>query len=176
MRYAVTCLSQTGNTQKVARAIAGALPGDVPVTDLDHAELDGAGVVFVGMPILQFGAPGEVRAFLQDRCAGRRVALFVTHAADERMPELQPWLQECRDAAAGCDVVGFFHCQGQLAEPVRQYMLASDVPDLVRFAEMAGMADGQPDAGRLDAAARFAERIVAESATDVVESPVVATA
>lgn len=112
MRYAVTCLSQTGNTRKVAQAIASALPGDVAVTGLEHAVPDDADVVFVGMPVLQFGAPAEAGAFLQSRCAGRRVALFVTHAADEHMPELRPWLQECRDAASGCDVIGFFHCQG----------------------------------------------------------------
>jgi flavodoxin len=155
----VAYFSQTGNTRKVADAIAGALPGEVPVTDLEHAALDGADVVFVGMPVVRFGAPDEARAFLREHCRGRRVALFVTHAAGEDTPELQPWLQTCRDAADGCEVVGFFHCQGQLAAPVMQFMLASDMPDLVRFAQMADVADGQPDAARLDAARRFAEQV-----------------
>jgi flavodoxin len=162
MHSVVTCFSQTGNTRKVADAIAGALPGDVPVTDLGQAALDEADVVFVGMPVVRFGAPDQARAFLQDQCRGRRVALFVTHAAGEDTPELQPWLQTCRDAAEGCEIVGFFHCQGQLAEPVKQYMLASDMPDLVRFAELAGVADGQPDETRLDAARRFAEQVASD--------------
>lgn len=164
MRYAVTCLSQTGNTRKVAEAIAEALPGAVIPTDLAGADLDGADVVFVGMPVVRFGAPEEVRGFLQGRCRGRRVALFVTHAADEETPELLPWLKACREAADGCDVAGFFHCQGQLAEPVKRFMLASDMPELVRFAEMAGVADGQPDDSRLDAARRFAAQVVRDTA------------
>lgn len=172
MRSVVTCLSQTGNTRRVASAIAGGLPGDVSVTDLDDVALDDADVTFVGMPIIRFGAPDEVRTFLQERCHGRRVALFVTHAADEDAPELQPWLQSCRDAATGCEVVGFFHCQGQLAEPVRRFMLTSDMPDLVRFAELAGVAEGQPDDTRLDAARRFAGQVARDWAAGDRPTPV----
>jgi hypothetical protein len=162
MRYVVTCFSQTGNTRKVAEAIAAALPEDVAVCDLAEAPLDGADLVFVGMPVVRFGAPDEARTFLQKRCRGRRVALFVTHAAGEDMPELQPWLQTCRDAAEGCEIVDFFHCQGQLAEPVRQWMAGCGMPDLVGFAEMAGAAAGQPDETRLRAAADFAARVTGE--------------
>lgn len=165
MRCAVTCFTQTGNTRKVAEAIAGALPGDVAVTALEETAAGDADLVFVGMPVVRFGAPPEVRTFLQEHCRGRRVALFVTHAAREDTPELQPWLEDCRQAADGCDVAGFFHCQGQLAEPVKRFMLGSDMPDLVRFARLAGDADGQPDQTRLDAAARFAERVAASLET-----------
>jgi hypothetical protein len=162
MRYVVTCFSQTGNTRKVAEAIAAALPEDVAASDFAEAPLDGADLVFVGMPVVRFGAPNEARTFLQERCRGRRVALFVTHAAGEDMPELQPWLDACRAAAEGCDVVDLFHCQGQLAEPVRQWMAGCGMPDLVAFAEMAGAADGQPDETRLRAAADFAVRVAGD--------------
>lgn len=174
MDFVVTCYSQTGNTRKVADAVAGALPGTPPVTDLAGAVLDDADLVFVGMPVVSFGAPAEVRSFLQERCRGTRVALFITHAAREDTPELQPWLQACRDAAEGCDVVGLFHCQGQLADPVRRWMAASDMPDLVRFAQLAGDADGQPDEGRLAAAARFAEQVASELASGLHAEPVIA--
>lgn len=174
MDFVVTCYSQTGNTRKVADAIAGALPGAAPATDLAGAVLEHADVVFVGMPVVSFGAPAEVRSFLQEQCRGVRVALFITHAAREDMPELQPWLQACRDAAEGCDVVGLFHCQGQLAEPVRTWMAGSDMPDLVRFAQLAGDADGQPDDARLEAAARFAEHVAADVEAGLVTEPVIA--
>lgn len=175
MRTLVTCFSQTGNTRKVAGAIAGALPGDVPVTPLADAVPGDADVTFVGLPVVRFGAPEQVRAFLQERCRGRRVALFITHAAPEDAPELQPWLEACREAAEGCDVVGLFHCQGQLAEPVRQYMLASDAPDLMRFAALADDADGQPDEVRLQAARRFAGHVVDDLASAALTAPVAVT-
>ena len=63
--------------------------------------------------------------------------------------------------AAGCDVVGLFHCQGQLAAPVKRAMLASGVPMLVQFAETAACAAGEPGEAALYAAAAFARDIVA---------------
>jgi Flavodoxin domain len=160
MKSTVTYFSQSGNTQKVAEAIADALPGDVTFGELASvpAAAD-ADVVFVGMPIVRFGPPEEVRDYLRRDCAGRDVALFVTHAAPEDINDVQPWLEACRDAASGCRLVGFFHCQGRLAEPVRQWMAASGMPDMVRFADMAHLADGQPDASRLASARAFAESV-----------------
>ena len=115
MRSAVIYFSVSGNTEKVARAIAEALPGDVELAELGEAPpLEGCDLAFVGMPIHQFGAPEPVQEFLRTACQQRRVALFITHAAGEEMPELVPWLDACREAAAGCEVVGVFNCQGQV--------------------------------------------------------------
>ena len=166
MKAAVVYYSASGNTRKVAEAIAGALGDDVSPASISEAPpFDDHDLVFVGMPIEQFGAPKPVQAFLAERCAGRRVALFVTHAAPEDMPEAKPWLQSCREAAAGCELAGFFHCQGQLAEPVKRYMLDSGVPQLVGFAQMADVAAGQPDKSRLAAAAEFGREMAARFAT-----------
>ena len=159
MKSAVVYHSATGNTRKVAGAIAGALGDVTPVPLSDAPQLDGCDLVFVGMPIERFGPPKAACAFLAQRCAGRQVALFVTHAAPEEAPQVAPWLEECRRAAAGADVVGLFHCQGQLAEPVKQAMLASGMPELAAFAEMADVAAGQPDESRLEAAAAFAREM-----------------
>ena len=123
--------------------------------------LDDRDLIFVGMPIERFGAPEPARRFLAEHCAGRRVALFVTHAAPEDCDEVEPWLDDCKAAADGTDLVGFFNCQGQLAEPVKQAMLASGMPALVGFAEMADCAAGQPDEAALARAAAFARETVA---------------
>jgi hypothetical protein len=172
MKTTVTYFSQTGNTRKVAEAIAGALPGDVTLAELASGpDTEDADVVFVGMPVVRFGPPPEVTDYLRRHCAGRDVALFVTHAAPEGMPELEPWLAACREAATGARIVGFFDCQGQLAEPVRRWMEDSGMPDMVAFAAMADVAAGQPDASRLAAARAFAAdtaaRVTAGVATAV---------
>ena len=190
MRTAVVYYSETGNTAKVAGAIAAALgdeasgraasdgsaaggsgtsskaaggaasggaSSNVVLSPLQNAPaLDGFDLVFVGMPVLRFGAPDAVRSYLAEQCAGRRVALFVTHTAPDFLDQLQAWLFVCKEAAAAARLVGFFHCQGALAEPVRQQMLNSGVPLLVGFAEHAGIADGQPDEAALARAAAFA--------------------
>lgn len=165
MKSTVICYSQTGNTRKVAEAIVDALPGAVTLADLASApDLGDEDIVFVGMPVVRFGPPPEVAEYLGRHCGGRDVALFVTHAAPEGMPELEPWLAACREAAADARLVGFFDCQGQLAEPVRRWMEGSGMPDLVAFAALADVAAGQPDASRLAAARAFAEETAARVA------------
>ena len=162
MRSAVIYFSVSGNTEKVARAIAGVLPGDVDLAELGEAPpLEDCDLCFVGMPIHQFGAPEPVQEFLRTACQQRRVALFVTHAAGEEMPELVPWLDACREAAAGCEVVGVFNRQGQVPASTRQSWIDTGVPMLVQFGQMAAVADGQPDEAALRRARHFARETVA---------------
>ena len=177
MKAAVVYYSASGNTAKVGEAIARALRDELPGPDgegtaraanevivgpLGEApSLDDRDLVFVGMPIERFGAPEPAARYLAEECAGRRVALFVTHAAPEDLDEVQPWLEACEEAAAGTELVGFFHCQGRLAAPVREAMLASGMPALVGFAEMADCAAGQPNEAALARAAAFARETAA---------------
>lgn len=160
MKTAAVYLSQTGQTRKVAEAIARGVEGDVDVVQMsDVQSLDGYDLVFFGMPVHGFGAPKGVQDFLEQTCSGRRVALFVTHAAPEGMDLLGGWLESCKAAAACTDLVGFFHCQGELAEPVKQYMLASDNQMLREFAQMADITKGQPDESRLRRATEFGRQV-----------------
>jgi flavodoxin I len=168
MKSAVVYLSQSGQTEKVARAIAAALPGDVASGPIGAAPpLDDRDVVFVGMPIHSFGAPEAVREFLQNSCTGRRVALFITHASPEGAgPMLDEWLATCRAAAAGAEVVGCFDCQGELAAPVKDHMLNSGDPNLARWAQDDN-SQGQPDEQSLERAGAFAREVAGRvSASD----------
>jgi len=181
MRTAVVYYSETGNTAKVAGAIAAALSAEAPGEETilrsvqDAPPLDDCDLVFVGMPIVRFGAPEAASAYLAERCAGRRVALFVTHTAPDYLEQLSGWLEACRQAAAGAELVGLFHCQGALAEPVRQFMLGSSDPMLAQFAEMASCADGQPDEAALARAAEFARGTVARAQLESADSREAAT-
>lgn len=157
MKSTVIYMSVSGNTKQVAGAIAEALPGEVQLAELgSEVRVADDDLLFVGMPMHQFGAPEAVSQFLRSACQDRRVALFVTHAAPEDMPELQSWLDSCAQAAEGCDVVGVFHCQGQVPQETRQSWIDTGVPMLVQFGQMAAIADGQPDDAALDRARRFA--------------------
>jgi flavodoxin len=166
MKTAVVYLSQTGQTKKVAEAIATGVEGDVDVLPMsDVRSLDGYGFVFVGMPIHGFGAPEGIREFLEQTCSGKKVALFVTHAAPEDLDLLAGWLENCKGAATCAEVVAFFHCQGELAEPVRQYMLASDNQMLRDFAQMGDITKGQPDESRLRQATEFGREVARAAAS-----------
>ena len=160
MKSAVVYYSATGSTKKVAEAIHGELGEDTPLAPIDAAgDLEDRDVVFVGFPINAFGPPQPVKEFLASAVAGKCIALFITHASPEENPAAQQWLSACKEAAVGADVVGIFHCQGPLAEPVKQHMLGSGDPKMVAWAE-SDNSQGKPDAAALDRARAFARAIV----------------
>ncbi|MBE0481247.1 MAG: flavodoxin [Dehalococcoidia bacterium] len=116
---------------------------------------------FVGFPIQAYG-PGQAdREFLEKHAAGKDIVLFITHATpEEGEPLLAEWLDACQAAAAGANIVDMFHCQGELAENVAEFMKNSGDPQLSAWAEDRPDTIGQPDAARLDRARAFARRVM----------------
>lgn len=161
MKSAVVYYSATGSTKKIAEAIQGELGEDTPLAPMDaHWSLDDRDVVFVGFPINAFGPPQVVKDFLAKDAAGKCIALFITHSSPDDQPNVQDWLKTCKEEAAAADIVGIFHCQGQLAEPVKQYMLNSGDPQMVAWAK-GDNSQGKPDEASIEKARAFARTIVA---------------
>jgi flavodoxin len=172
MKILVTCYSETGNTLKVARAIYGEIEGEkalVPLAELES--LDGYDLIFFGFPIMQFGVPRKVRSFLKAHAAGRKVALFVTHASWEAPGQtemLAGWLEKCKTAAEGARLAGFFHCRGELSADAAARFMESDIPEIRHFGSMQPATVGHPDAVELEEAGAFARRVVSELTSEQV--------
>jgi flavodoxin len=155
MAVLVTYTTQTGNTKKVAEAIFDGICGEKEIKPLGEVtDLDGYDLVFVGFPIVRFGAGEDVKQFLAQYTLGKRVALFVTHASPEEAPGVEQWLAPAKESARDADLVGLFHCQGALAPSVKAFMLEAPDPQLRSWAEMDN-SEGQPDAARLALARAF---------------------
>lgn len=156
MKALVAYMSKTGNTRKIAEAIYDKLACEKELKTVDSVNDTSAyDIAFYGFPIHQFGPDKKTREFLEKNCTdGKKVALFITHAAQEDAPELPEWLEKFKAAASSADVVGFFNCQGQLAKGVKFIMYIA--PSL---REMAKRDDskGQPDAARMAKARAFAD-------------------
>jgi len=160
MAVAVVYESRTGNTKKVADAIISQLPDDTVVATVDECDsIEGFEFAFVGFPMHQFGPDDVAKGFLSDVCGGHCVAMFVTHASPEDAPPLKEWMNAFREAASGCELIGLFDCQGELAEPVKQALLDSDDPAMKAWAEADDSA-GQPDEGRLEKAREWARTMM----------------
>lgn len=160
MKSAVVYYSATGSTKKIAEAIQSELGEGTPLAPMDaHQSLDDRDVVFVGFPINAFGPPQVVKDFLAKDAAGKCIALFITHASPDDQPNVQDWLKTCKEAAAAADIVGIFHCQGQLAEPVKQHMLSSGDPQMIAWAK-GDNSQGKPDEAAIEKARAFARTIV----------------
>ena len=161
MKTLVTYFTQTGNTRKVAEEIFGEIHGDKEIKPMDEVEdLDGYDLVFAGFPIMAFGPAAPARKFLEQHSAGKNIALFITHAALEETAEKEGWLENCKEPVAEAELVGFFHCQGELAQNVIEALLKSDVEQMREFGEQGPSTRGQPDEGRLEKAREFAREVL----------------
>ncbi|MHC1710203.1 MAG: flavodoxin family protein [Methanomassiliicoccales archaeon] len=157
-------ISETGNTKKVAKAIYDEVPGEkdfMPVCDIpDSSVYD---LIFMGFPIHQFGPDKKAVMRMKQHCVpGRKVALFVTHAAPESEPELQEWLDKFRDAASGAELLGFFDCQGQMSAPVKMVLRLSRDKKMRDWAK-ADNSKGQPDDYRMTKAREFAKEMLGKA-------------
>ncbi len=162
MKTLVTYFSETGNTRKVAEAIFEEIKGKKEIKEISEVEsIEGYDLTFVGFPIQAFAPPKPVKLFLQNKCGGKQLALFMTHAQREDFDELGGWLETCRKAAEGASLVGLFNCQGEILNSILNAMAKNADPYMQKLAKGASTSKGQPDAARLERARSFARGIMA---------------
>jgi flavodoxin len=162
MRLLVAYTSRTGNTKKVAEAIYDEIDEEEKaLREFDDIHnMDDYDLVFVGFPIENFGPCERAQEFLKTSCVGKNLVLFITHAAPEYNKFVPGWLAKCVAAASTSNVEAVFHCQGELAESVKQAMQKSADPMIRLWAEKASTTKGQPSAARVERARAFVREIM----------------
>jgi len=157
----VAYMSKTGNTRKVAEAIFGELDDEKELKPVEEVDgIEGYDVVFLGFPIERMGPTKKAAQALGRYCVdGRKVVLFITHAATEDAPDLAPMLEKFRQAARGATVVDMFHCQGQLDKTTKRIMSLLPNAQLRAWAREDNSM-GQPDEARLERARVFARDVM----------------
>jgi menaquinone-dependent protoporphyrinogen IX oxidase len=161
MKVLVTYMSNTGNTKKVAEAIFEEINGEKKIIPIDEVNsIDGYDITFLGFPIKQMGPDKKTKKFLNKHCIqGRDVVLFITHAAPEESPELQPMLDKFRHEASEANIVDMFDCQGELSKTIKRIMSIMPNADLRRWAKEDN-SFGQPDETRIEKARAFARDVI----------------
>ena len=82
MTVLVTYMTLTGNTKKVAEAIYGEIEGEKEIKPMEQVDsLDNYELAFIGFPTHQSSVPAKAREFIANKAAGKKVALFATHAS-----------------------------------------------------------------------------------------------
>ncbi len=157
MKVLVAYMSQTNNTKKVAEAIYGGIDGDKEIKELkDVGSLKEYDLAFIGFPIHAFGPAQQGKDFLVNQSTGKKVAIFITHAALEDNELTKTWVKTCLESAEKADVLGTFHCQGELAEGIAEMLKKDSNPQMQEFGNQRELTIGQPDASRLEKARTFA--------------------
>ncbi|MBE0557190.1 MAG: flavodoxin, partial [Proteobacteria bacterium] len=82
MKALVTYYSQTGNTEKIARAIFEAIHFEKELLPIgDVKDLRGYDIIFAGFPVQAHSVPAAFHPFFKKLPAGQPIALFCTHGS-----------------------------------------------------------------------------------------------
>lgn len=169
MNVLVTYFSQSGNTEKIARAIceqaAKAHTAELKkLTDITPDDVAGYDFIFIGSPLHSGSLSAPVKECLGviQASSGQKMAGFITHFAPaypeqdkERFTE--PVRAACKEK--GIEYKGCFACQGFLAESMHEIVQKKLNLQDEQWADMVKQMTGRPneeDEGNARAFAKIA--------------------
>ena len=170
MKVLVTFFSQTGNTEKIGKAIfeAASQTADAELQKLEAVSPDalaGYDVVFIGSPIHAAGIAKEVNDFLGElpESSALKLAGFITHAGpaypqQELSQMTQPFSEAC--GKKGIGYKGCFNCQGYLADFMHEAVQKMQNVDDDTWAEKVKQMTGHPDDDDLAKARDFVQSVL----------------
>jgi hypothetical protein len=154
MNAIVVYSSQTGNTETLARTVHEILGGEALLARAQEAP-DPGGFDFVALGFwLKAGKPDPVSAEYLARVGNRKLFLFATHGADPDSDHARNALEHARSLAPDAEIVGMFHCQGEVEPSFLEKVQAKDPRP--PWVDAAPAAAGHPDRDDLD---RLRERV-----------------
>ncbi|MDY0295887.1 MAG: flavodoxin family protein [Acidobacteriota bacterium] len=160
MKVLITYYSQTGNTEKIARAIYEAAEHENRfLAEVEQAaDLDAMDLIFVGFPIMYHSVPGQAARLIQRIPAGKSVAIFATHGSRRGGKLAVEGFYHAVSMAAKLHVLGTFGCQGK----VNMHLLdeLSQRPEYRGWLEEARGSVNHPDAADLADAHEFASAMM----------------
>lgn len=162
----VTYYTQTGNTEKIARAIFRSLPGKKELIQLSEVDnTDSYQLIFIGFPIYSFEPPGLVKEFILNHLEGKNIVIFITMSlttapASEEITELYNLtINNCKFCAERTKVIGLFDCPGELSEKTAQGLLKSTDSQLRTFGMLRDLSLGFPNEKNMADAEKFAKKV-----------------
>ena len=170
MKVLVTYLSQTGNTEKIAKAICEAAAKDneaelKKIEDITAEEAAGYDFLFIGSPLHGGNLAGPVKEFLAalDSKAVEKLAGFITHFAPAYPQQAMDGFTEPLTAACeekGIEYKGCFDCQGALTEALHERVKEAQKLSDEQWQGMVEQMTGHPNDEDAAKAGEFAEGVL----------------
>ncbi len=165
MKVLVVYYTQSGNTEKIAKALFDGIESDdkkiSPVKDVDFTKVNDYDLVFLGSPIITNGFAGIYNKILKGLPElTTRIVLFCTHAAPKKFGQF--WETGFRKFGKklekkGANVLGYFDSQGEQTPQIKEMIKKMDA----EYAAKARKAsDGHPNEDDIAAAKKFASEII----------------
>jgi flavodoxin len=161
MKALVTYYSQTGNTEKLARAIYEAIPMEkelLPVQNVKNTK--GYDIIFVGFPVHAHSVPAKLIPLFKDLPAGQNIALFCTHGSLRGGHLPKQALEHAIGLSNGAKILGTFGVRGRVNANVIDSLMKQ--LEHRAWAEEAQGADEHPSDADLADAKEFARKVLAK--------------
>jgi flavodoxin len=172
MKILVAFISNTGNTEKVAKAIKEGITGhEVELLDVKGADLNSIGaydLAFIGSGLYAFNVNRKLTSFIKKLPSlPSKFAYFYTHEAPQQgaYPDCFKSVNKIIEKG-DCEVLGTFDCCGENlakgAKELRETMRSRMTPEEKKKSEenWLNLVKGHPDVQDLDNAKSFATSII----------------
>jgi len=162
MKALVTYYSQTGNTEKIARAIYEAIHFEkelFPIQDVTNVQ--GYDIIFAGFPVQAHSVPAAFLPFFKKLPVGQPIALFCTHGSLREGHLPKQAIEHAIGLASGVRILGTFCVRGKVNPKVIDSLLNSVQNQA--WAEEAQGACEHPDEADLADAKEFVKTILAKT-------------
>lgn len=124
MKALVTYYSQTGNTEKLARAIYDAIHFEkelLPIREVDSSKV--YDIIFVGFPVQAHSVPAAVHPFFKNLPEGQPIAFFCTHGSVRGGHLPKQAIEHAIGLAPRAKVLGTFGVRGRVNPKVIDAMM-----------------------------------------------------
>jgi len=160
MKVLVSYHSETGNTEKVAKAIydsIGQSEKEICLAE-DASNVSDYDLIFCGFPVQSMGLPLKMETFVNGLPEGKKVAFFATHGSLRGGELAITAIYHAISLAKNLKVMGTFGCRGTVKQGIIDALLKK--AEHRGWALEAQSAAGHPDQADLEDAKSFAAAMV----------------
>ena len=166
MKVLVAFYSESGNTEKLAKAIFEAIEASkkkkiMPIQEVTGVE--GYDVIFIGFPVHSHSVPNKVEAFAKKLPEGQKVAYFATHGSMRGGELAVTAFYHALHMVKNIVVLGTFGCRGQVKQKIIDGLM--DKIEHRGWVQEAQSAAGHPDKNDLADGRKWAERMITKART-----------
>jgi flavodoxin I len=156
MKILVTYFTQTGNTEKIAGAIYGAIGAQKEILPVDKVKDPSRyDSIICGFPVHAHSAPLPVEHFIKQIPSGKKIALLATHGSLRGGELATTAIEHAASLASKLKVLGTFGCRGKVDPKIVEALIKK--PEHRAWAETAKGAAVHPDESDLEDARHFAK-------------------
>jgi len=161
MKALVTYYSDTGNTEKIARAIYEVIHFEKELKPvLEVGDIKGFDIIFYGFPVKAHSVPAKATKLLKELPEGQKVAFFSTHGSLRGGHLPKQAFEHAVGLASKAKLLGHFGCRGKVDDRVIDAMMKQI--EHKAWAEEALGANDHPDKNDIEDAKNFALGILAK--------------